>query len=248
MSRRSTLIGFGSAAVLLLSACGGSPTASNTDEPTEADSVFEEVGALTGEERRDRLVELAEEEGNTLSIYTSLNADIADIVVPAFEEEFGIEVELYRADSETVLQRILQESEADFAGDDVVETNATEMAIIADEGLTADYEGEQRDKVNEDCQYDGWTPTRFNIFAPAGTPTRSAATSSRPRWEDLADPKYDGILSVEVSDFDWYMALYGYFQDQGKARTRDRPALDRHRQRLQGRQGPLRPGRAAVGR
>ena len=75
---------------------------------------------LTTGPRRDRLVELAAEEGNTLSIYTSLNADIADIVVPAFEEEFGIDVELYRADSETVLQRILQESEASFAGADIV--------------------------------------------------------------------------------------------------------------------------------
>jgi iron(III) transport system substrate-binding protein len=216
MSRRSTLIGFGSAALLLLSACGGSPTAgNNSDEPTEADSVFEEVGGLTGDERRDRLVELAEEEGNTLSIYTSLNADIADIVMPAFEEEFGIDVELYRADSETVLQRILQESEAQFAGADLVETNATEMAVIADEGLTADYQGEQRDKVNEDFRYEGWTPTRFNIFAPAWNTDLVTGDLIPTAWEDLADPKYDGILSVEVSDFDWYMALYGYFQEQG---------------------------------
>ena len=215
MSRRSTLIGFGSAALLLLSACGGSPTSGGSDESTEADSVIDEVNDLTGDERRERLVELAEEEGNTLSIYTSLNADIADIVVPAFEEEFGIEVELYRADSETVLQRILQESEANFAGADIVETNATEMAIIADEGLTAAYEGEQRDKVNEDFQYDGWTPTRFNIFAPAWNTNLVSGDLIPTSWEDLADPKYDGILSVEVSDFDWYMALYGYFQEQG---------------------------------
>jgi iron(III) transport system substrate-binding protein len=36
-------------------------------------------------------------------------------------------------------------------------------------------------------------------------------------WEDLADPKYDGKLSLEVGDYDWYMTLYGYFQDQGKS-------------------------------
>jgi iron(III) transport system substrate-binding protein len=201
--------------VLLLSACGGSPTASNSDEPTEADSVFEEVGALTGDERRERLIELAEEEGNTLSIYTSLNADIADIVVPAFEEEFGIEVELYRADSETILQRILQESEASFAGADLVESKASELAFIAYEGLTADYQGEQRDKVNEDFRYEGWTPTRFNIFAPAWNTGSVSGDLIPTSWEDLADPKYDGILSVEVSDFDWYMALYGYYQEQG---------------------------------
>ena len=35
------------------------------------------------------------------------------------------------------------------------------------------------------------------------------------KWEDLADPRYDGILSLEVGDYDWYMTLYGYYQDQG---------------------------------
>jgi iron(III) transport system substrate-binding protein len=89
------------------------------------------------------------------------------------------------------------------------------MAIIADEGLTADYQGEQRDKVNEDFQYEGWTPTRFNIFAPAWNTNLVSGDLIPTSWEDLADPKYDGILSVEVSDFDWYMALYGYFQEQG---------------------------------
>src|SRR5918996_1099407 len=106
MSRRSALIATATASLLLLAACGGAPT---------------------GTERRDRLVELAAEEGNTLSIYTSMNADIADIVVPQFEQEFGIDVELYRADSETILQRTLQAASANFAGADIVETNATEM-------------------------------------------------------------------------------------------------------------------------
>jgi iron(III) transport system substrate-binding protein len=162
-------------------------------------------------------VQMAEDEGNSLSIYTSLNADIADIVVPAFEKEFGIDVDLYRADSETVLQRVLQESSADFSGADVVETNATEMATIANEGLTGDYEGEQRDKVNQDFQYEGWTPTRFNIFAPAWNTDLVSGDMIPTSWEDLADPKYDGVLSLEVGDYDWYMTLYGYFQDQGMA-------------------------------
>jgi iron(III) transport system substrate-binding protein len=219
MSRRSVLISFGAASLLLLSGCGGAPTSGGptSGQPTEAEGVYAEVGALTGAERRDRLVQLAAEEGNRLSIYTSMNADIADIVVPQFEQEFGIDVELYRADSETILQRTLQESSANFAGADVVETNATEMAIIASEGLTGDYEGEQRNKINEKFRYDGWTPTRFNIFAPAWNKNLVNADLVPKTWEDLADPKYDGILSLEVSDFDWYMTLHDYYKQKGMA-------------------------------
>jgi iron(III) transport system substrate-binding protein len=220
MSRRSALIGLGAAGLLLLAGCGGAPTSGGgggSDQPTAAEAVYAEVGALTGTERRDRLVQLAAEEGKRLSIYTSMNADIADIVVPQFEQEFGIDVELYRADSETILQRTLQESSANFAGADVVETNATEMAIISSQGLTGDYEGEQRNKINEQFRYDGWTPTRFNIFAPAWNKNVVNADLVPKTWEDLADPKYDGILSLEVSDYDWYMTLYDYYKQQGMA-------------------------------
>jgi len=220
MSRRSALASLGAAGLLLLSGCGGAPTsgpAPGSDQPTAAEAVYAEVGALIGTARHDRLVELAAQEGNTLSLYTSLNADIADIVVPRFEQATGVNVEVYRADSETVLQRTLQEASAGFAGADVVETNATQMAIIASQGLTGDYEGEQRNKVNEQFRYDGWTPTRFNIFAPAWNKNLVNADLVPKTWEDLADPRYDGILSLEVSDYDWYMTLYGYFEKQGMA-------------------------------
>lgn len=218
MSRRSALIAFGAAGLLILAGCGGAPTSGGggTGGPTKAEGVYAEIGALTGEERRARLVELAAEEGNALSVYTSMNADIADIVFPAFEQATGVDVELYRADSETILQRTLQESSANFAGADVVETNANELAVISSQGLTGEYRGAQRDLINEQFRYDGWTPTRFNIFAPAWNTSLVDGGLIPTTWEDLADPRYDGILSLEVGDYDWYMTLYGYYQDQGK--------------------------------
>ncbi|MCL3817647.1 ABC transporter substrate-binding protein [Aeromicrobium wangtongii] len=214
---RSKLIGFGAATILLLSACGGAPTSGSggSDKETKAEAVYAEVGPLTGDARHDRLVELAEEEGNALSIYTSLNAEVLDTLVPIFEKETGIKVKAYRAESSTVLQRVLQESSANFAGADVVESNSREMVAIAGEGLFGDYESDQRAKVNKDFQQDLWTPSRLNIFAPAWNTDKVKGDLIPKTWADLADPKYDGILSLELGDFDWYMALYGYFQDEG---------------------------------
>ena len=214
---RSKMIGVGAATLLLISACGGAPTSGSgdNDKETAAEAVYAKIGALKGAERRDLLVKLAKEEGNSLSIYTSLNAEIAEIVIPVFEKDLGIDTKVYRADSETVLQRVLQESSADFAGADVVETNSTELAIIGEEGLAGAYAGEQRDKVNDDFKEDTWTATRFNIFAPAWNTKEVSGDLIPTKWEDLADPKYDGILSIEVSDYDWYMSLYGYFQKEG---------------------------------
>jgi iron(III) transport system substrate-binding protein len=211
-------------AALVLTACGGSPTAAPAADPsegaeaetTEAQAVYEEIGALTGQERRDRLVSCAEEEGE-LALYTSMTADVADVVVEAFEDTFDLDVSIYRAGSETVLQRILQEQAADFHGNDVVETNATELFALQNEGFLADYAGERREMVPEAGRFDGWTATRFNLFSPSWNTNKVSPEEAPTSWEDLADPKWDGRMAMELGDYDWYLTLYNYWLEQGKS-------------------------------
>jgi iron(III) transport system substrate-binding protein len=220
---RST--GVATLVALALTACGGSPTAApdsagaptDAAETNEAEAVYEELAALTGQERRDELVKRATEEGQ-LAIYTSMTSDVADAVVEAFEDTYGdIDVSVYRAGSETVLQRILQEQSANFAGNDVVETNATELFALANEEALAEYSGERRDLVPEAGRFEGWTATRFNLFAPSWNTELIEPLGVPSSWEDLADPKYDGQLAMEVGDYDWYLTLYKYWQEQGKS-------------------------------
>lgn len=60
---------------------------------------------MTGQARRDRLVELASAEG-ALDLYTSYNSKIADVLVEQFEDAFSdVSVSLYRASSEAVRTR-----------------------------------------------------------------------------------------------------------------------------------------------
>lgn len=213
------LAGAAVALMLTLSACGGSPTASggrDSDQESKAEAYFAEVGALTGEERRTKLVEAAEDEGE-LNLYTSMTSEVVDEVVGVFSDTFDIDVNVYRAGSETVLQRILQESGAGFSGSDIVETNALEMFALQNEELLAIYEGEQRDKVSDAGKFDDWTATRYNIFEPSWNTEQVSASEAPTSWEDLADPKWDGKLAMELSDYDWYLTLSQYWLDQGKS-------------------------------
>ena len=210
-------------AIVVLAACGGSPTAAPpagdaseaASGPSEAEQLYVEMAGMSGQERRDRLVELAaEEEG--LNLYTSMNADILDEVVSAFEDEFDIEPSVYRASGETILQRVLQESAADFPGNDVVETNGGELGALQQEGvLTQCVAQELVDQVPPAGQAEGWVATRFNIFAPSWN--TDIITDPPKTWEDLADPKYDGQLALELGDYDWYMGLTDYWLEQGKS-------------------------------
>lgn len=217
MTFRSGRIAAAVGLVLALAACGAPPTAMPAgSQGADTESKFEQYEALTGQERRDRLLADARAEGE-LTLYTSMTSDVAAAVTKAFTDQTGVPVELYRAGSETVLQRILQESSANHAGADVMETDALEMAAISKEQLAAPYKSERREMVGDEGRFEYWTATRYNLFSPSWNTTKVQQGQEPTSWEDLADPKWNGQLAMELSDYDWYLTLYEYWQQHGKS-------------------------------
>ncbi len=207
------------AGALAVGACGGSPTSPTSSEeqqgPTQAEKVYAELQKIPADQRHAELVKRANAEG-ALSIYTSMTSEVTDEVVGAFEDTYDdLDVSVYRADSETVLQRVLQEQAAQFYGSDVVESNATEMIALDQEGLMAPYSGEPREAVSELAKFDTWTGVRFNLFAPSWNSNLVRPGEAPTSWQDLADPKWDGKLSMEIEDYDWYGTLHDYFVSEG---------------------------------
>jgi iron(III) transport system substrate-binding protein len=211
------------AATLLLAACGGTPTASpsngdsgngreDSDLAVAAAETYDKFNEMSGQERTDELVACAEEEGQ-LNVYTS-NTDMEDLI-DVFSDEYDIEVNNYRAGSESVLQRLLQEDEAGYYGADIFETNALELGIAANEGLLYPYQGELRDAVLEGGrQNENWTATRFNAFV-VGWNTDKVKPGEEPKTlEELAEPQWKGRISMEVGDVDWFTAMHDYYVEE----------------------------------
>lgn len=199
---------------MVLAGCGGSPTASNSPAAGggAAEEVYAEINGMSGDERSQRLLELAREE-NKLSLYTS-NTDMEKIA-EAFEQEYGIDVDIYRANSETVLQRMLQEAGSNYQGADIVETNAGELNALNQEGLLAAYEGELRDSVRPEGQKENWTADRFNAFVVGWNTQRVPVEEQPTSLTELAEPQWRGRVSMEIGDVDWFAAMYKYYQDDG---------------------------------
>ncbi len=201
-----------------LAACG-SPVAGGTDDAAaskvddHAKEVFDDYNSMSGQERTDALVAAAEEEGE-VSVYTS-NTDL-DAIVDAFSDKYDVDVNVYRGNSESVLQRVLGESRAGFSGVDLVETNSGEMNIISQEGLFYPYESELRDAVRPEGQEEGWTADRFNAFVVAYNTDLVKPDEMPATIEDFADPKWKGRISMELGDVDWFAAAFNYFVEQGK--------------------------------
>jgi len=203
-----------------LTACGASPTASTgtqdevqSDLAASAQQVYDQINGLSGQERTDELVRLAEEEGE-LNVYTS-NTDMDDLV-EGFTDLYDVEVNVYRANSESVLQRILQEDSASYYGADIFETNALELGVAEQEGLLYPYQSELRESVREEGrQSEAWTATRFNAFV-VGWNTDAVPPGTEPEsLEELAEPQWAGRISMEVGDVDWFTAIHDYYVEQG---------------------------------
>ncbi|CAN5527971.1 iron ABC transporter substrate-binding protein [soil metagenome] len=203
------------ALVLLIAACGN-PTAGSPGTAaagsSAAQQIYDQINGLSGDERTQTLLDLAKKDGQ-LALYTS-NTDIED-VVKGFEAKYNIKVETYRANSETVLQRILQESSAQYQGADLVETNAGELNALQQEQLLSPYEGALREKVRPEGRKDGWTADRFNAFVVGWNTDKVAAGSEPKSLQDLAGPQWKGRVGLEIGDVDWYAAMYTYYQSKG---------------------------------
>jgi iron(III) transport system substrate-binding protein len=197
-------------ASLALAGCGSSPTAGTGSG--ESSGAYTKYASLTGSARTDRLSADARKEGS-LDIYTS-NTDIDDLV-KAFEKTYsGVKVNVYRANSETVLQRASQEASANRTANDVVDTNDFELDSMSGAHLLAPYTGPAKAGLRAGAVFPDWTAERFNAFV-IGWNTNVVPKGQEPKdIRDLADPKWKGKLALEVSDWDWYLAWHTYLTEK----------------------------------
>src|SRR5262249_42295934 len=70
-----------------------------------------ELAAYQGADRTQRLIEGAKKEG-TVSYFTSLVAEDSNPVIQAFKRKYGIDAQFWRASTEAIVQRALNESRA----------------------------------------------------------------------------------------------------------------------------------------
>src|SRR4051812_27883563 len=172
-----------------------------------------------GPDREARLVQRAKQEG-TVVLYTSLAPTESKPLAEAFEKKYGVKVELWRALSDKVVQRVITEGQARRNTVDVVETNGPEMEMIAREKLFSTFESPYLADLPPQAvpKHHLWMPDRLNFFV-VGFNTDKVKRSEIPAtYEGFLDPKWKGRLGIEATDSEWMGAL---LQEWGEARAND---------------------------
>jgi iron(III) transport system substrate-binding protein len=181
------------------------------DNSAALEEVYAQLEGLEGEERTDKLFELAQQEDG-LDIYSSTNLDDAEPLLEAFEDTYDIEPNYYRASSSDVLQRVLQEADANYAGNDVLMANGPEMALANGEGLLLPLNSPATEDIIDAGVFDTWASVYINTFTAGWNTNRM--TDPPATWEELLTD-FDGVLAMELGDWDWFATITNrYFKEQ----------------------------------
>ena len=173
-----------------------------------AQSPNETLYRYNGADRNAKLVEQAKKEG-TVVFYTSLAPTESKPLSEAFEKKYGVKVELWRALSDKVVQRVITEGQARRNSVDVVETNGPEMEAIAQEKLLSEVYSPYLADLPPGAipPHRLWYADRLNFFV-VGYNTQKVKREEIPAtYEGFLDPKWKGRIGLEATDSEWMAAL-----------------------------------------
>lgn len=146
---------------------------------------------------QDARVEAAKKEGKIVW-YTSLVLPSAEKVAKLFETAYpGIKVEVHRTGSQRILQRVMQELQANIKNVDVVHTSdAGHFVLLKDKKLLMKYTPAGTDVLpagfkDKDGYYFG---LRATVNAITYNTKGLTAAEAPKTWKDLLDPKWKGKM------------------------------------------------------
>src|SRR5262245_61546911 len=157
-----------------------------------------DVAMYTGADRMAKLIAGAKKEGS-VSVYTSLQtADIGKLGA-AFEKKYGVKVVSWRAGSEDIVQRSVQEARANRNTVDVMETNGPELESMHRENILQAVRSPYLSDLIAPAilPHGEWVGTRLNVFVQAYDTNKVQKADLPKTWEDLASPKWKGRIGIE---------------------------------------------------
>jgi len=178
-----------------------------------------DAAAQTSSEATPRLIEAARKEGQLLLYTTTPTEYLKDLVEP-FEKQYGIKVNVWRARSEAILQRVINESRGNKPLVDVVQSISPPMEALHREGLLLAVNSPHHAQLLPGSvpAHRAWSSTLRYVFVQAYN-TGKVRKDELPRsYADLLNPKWKGRLGIESSDHEWVSSIIKDMGDEAGLR------------------------------
>jgi iron(III) transport system substrate-binding protein len=172
--------------------------------PVVAQPIVNQVNALQGDAREKFLIEAAQKEG-ALNIY-HINIEDIPVIAAAFTKKYGIKVSLWRSSSEMVTNRLVTEAHGGRFEADIVDSNGPGMEALSREKMLQPVKSPyEKDLLPLATPKTGdWIATTVDVFVQAYNTNKIKKADLPKSYQDLLDPKWKGMLTVEEGDQAWF--------------------------------------------
>jgi len=159
-------------------------------------------------DRQARLLKGAKREGS-LVFYTSIAATNVEKIAADFEKKYGIKVNVWRAGTDKVLQRVLAETKSNRFDFDLVNMSSPEMEALHREKLLQ----EVKSPYFGDLIAGGvpahkeWATTYINVWVQAYNTDKVNKDELPKSYQDLLHPRWKGRLGIESKNQEWFSTV-----------------------------------------
>lgn len=169
-----------------------------------------DIANYSGPDRTQKLIDGAKREG-AVSLYSSAVIADSNAIAAAFEQKYGVKLQLWRGSSEDILRRAVTEHRGGRDDVDVAETAGTEVEGLQRERLLAQITSPVfADLIPQAVvPQRAWVMSRLSIFTAAYNSALIKPADVPKSYDELTDPKWKGKLGVEADDANWFMTLAG---------------------------------------
>jgi iron(III) transport system substrate-binding protein len=226
---------------ILVSACSSPATVDDSGSnggaaggtagvPEALQKVYDAVEGQTGDQRRQKLIEMAKQEGGQVSYYSTTAPDDLEPVLEAFEKATGVKVNLYAGGNAAVAQRVLQEQAANKVGADVIQAGTSELQLMNKEGVLASISSPYREQILEAGRSEKWLAP-YVVASLVAWNTNNV--KDPPKSLEDVFTKFQGKLALTAGDWDWFATVVKEYLVAKKGMTEE-AAIDLVRQGAKG--------------
>jgi iron(III) transport system substrate-binding protein len=175
-----------------------------------------EIASYQGADREQRLIEGAKKE-KELAFYSSIPPEDISALISAFDKKYGVKVRVWRSDSESFLQRILNEAKARRFEVDIMAGSASALEPLYRENLLQEVKSPYLADILPEAiaPHRQWVSIYLSTFVQAYNTNLVRKESLPKTYHDLTNPEWKGRLAIEAEDFDWFAQVV---MDLGDAR------------------------------
>jgi iron(III) transport system substrate-binding protein len=175
-----------------------------------------EIATYQGVDREQRLIEGAKRE-KELTFYSSIPPEDIALLAAAFDKKYGVKVKVWRADSESLLQRIINDAKIRRHEVDIVVGSSSALEPLYRENLLQEVKSPHFAGIISEAiaPHGQWTAVFLNTIVQAYNTKLVRKERLPTSYADLLEAEWKGRLGIEAEDYDWFAQVV---TDLGEAR------------------------------